>query len=62
MPDCELGEGELNQLGYHLLRSRRVGDAIAIFKLNVESFPKSWNLYDNLGKAYAAKGEKELAI
>jgi CubicO group peptidase (beta-lactamase class C family) len=61
-PDYELGEGELNQLGYYLLRSGPVDDAIAIFKLNVESFPKSSNSYDSLGEAYAAKGEKELAI
>ena len=58
----ELGEGELNQLGYSLLGSGRVDDAITVFKLNVESFPKSSNPYDSLGEAYATKGEKELAI
>jgi CubicO group peptidase (beta-lactamase class C family) len=60
--EYELGEGELNQLGYSLLQNGRTDDAIAIFKLNVESFPKSSNPYDSLGEAYAAKGEKELAI
>ncbi len=61
-PDYELGERELNQLGYYLLGEKRTDDAIAILKLNVESFPKSANTYDSLGEAYAVKGEKELAI
>jgi CubicO group peptidase (beta-lactamase class C family) len=60
--DHDLSEGEINQLGYSLLQSGRTDDAIAIFKLNVESFPKSSNPYDSLAEAYAAKGEKELAI
>ena len=58
----ELGEGELNRLGYSLVQSGRIDDAIAVYKLNVEAYPKSWNPYDSLGEAYAAKGEKELAI
>jgi CubicO group peptidase (beta-lactamase class C family) len=60
--DYEFGERELNQLGYGLLQEGRTDDAIAIFKLNVEMFPKSSNSYDSLAEAYAAKGEKELAI
>ncbi len=60
--DYDLSQGELNQLGYSLLQSGHTDNAIAIFKLNVESFPKSSNPYDSLAEAYAAKGEKELAI
>ncbi len=60
--DYEVGVQELNQLGYSLLQEGRTDDAIAILKLNVESFPKSSNPYDSLAEAYAAKGEKELAI
>jgi CubicO group peptidase (beta-lactamase class C family) len=58
----QLGEGELNQIGYQLLGAGKVDDAIAIFKLNVEAFPESGNPHDSLGEAYAAKGEKVLAI
>jgi CubicO group peptidase (beta-lactamase class C family) len=61
-PGYEMSERELNQLGYGLLGSGRVDDAIAFFKLNIEHFPESANAYDSLGEAYAAKGEKELAI
>ncbi|RYZ16990.1 MAG: tetratricopeptide repeat protein [Myxococcaceae bacterium] len=40
---------------------RRVTDAIEVFKLNVEVFPKSGNLYDSLGEAYLAHGDTEQA-
>ncbi len=55
-------EGRLNSIGYSLLRQGKVQQAIAIFKLNVEFYPKSFNVYDSLGEAYATSGEKELAI
>jgi len=60
--EYDLGQGEINQLGYALLRSDRVDDAIAIFNLNVEAFPQAWNVYDSLAEGYAAKGQKALAI
>ncbi len=55
-------EEELNAVGYRLLGARRVADAIEVFKLNVEMFPKGANAYDSLGEAYLASGNKELAI
>ncbi|RKH67482.1 serine hydrolase [Corallococcus llansteffanensis] len=57
----DFSEGQLNSLGYQLLRSGRVTDSIEIFKLNVEMYPKSGNLYDSLGEAYLAHGDKALA-
>lgn len=55
-------EEEINKLGYMLLNKDRIDDAIAIFKLNTEEHPESWNVYDSLGEAYLKKGEKDLAI
>ena len=55
-------EPALNQLGYGLLEKDRSADAIAIFKLNVEEYPKSANVYDSLGDAYAKDGQKQKAI
>jgi len=52
----------MNALGYEYLFSKKVDEAIAVFKMNVEAFPESWNTYDSLGEAYAAAGEKEPAI
>jgi CubicO group peptidase (beta-lactamase class C family) len=57
----DFSEAQLNNVGYRLLREGRVTDAIEIFKLNVEVFPADGNLYDSLGEAYLASGNKELA-
>jgi CubicO group peptidase (beta-lactamase class C family) len=58
----DFGERELNNLGYRLLGIKKVKEAIEIFKLNVDAYPNSSNVYDSLGEAYMANGEKELAI
>ncbi|UCC39735.1 MAG: serine hydrolase [Candidatus Aminicenantes bacterium] len=60
-PD-DLSEGSINSVGYTLLNSRRIPEAIEIFKLNVETFPNSANVYDSLAEAYVRKGDSELAI
>jgi len=57
-----LSEQEMNSLGYEYVQAKRFKEAIEIFKLNVVAFPESFNAYDSLGEAYAAAGEKELAI
>ena len=61
-PAYTFPERDLNRLGYALLEGKRTGDAVAIFALNVEENPKSWNAFDSLGEAYAAAGKRELAI
>ena len=57
-----LNENEMNRLGYQLLGRKRVAEAIEVFKLNVEDFPQSSNVYDSLGEAYMVNGDRELAI
>jgi tetratricopeptide (TPR) repeat protein len=59
--NASVQEARLNDLGYSLLRDGRVGEAIAVFKVNVELYPQSSNVYDSLGEAYMANGDKELA-
>ena len=58
----DFAEGELNRLGYQLLRSGKPKEAIEIFKLNVEAYPQGFNTYDSLAEAYASINERELAI
>lgn len=54
---------ELNRLGYHLLNNKkRIDDAIAIFRFNIEMYPKYSNGYESLAEAYMVKGDKDLAI
>jgi glyoxylase-like metal-dependent hydrolase (beta-lactamase superfamily II) len=55
-------ENEFNLLGYRLLGKDLVEAAIAVFELNVERFPESWNVYDSLGEAYAIQGDRTRAI
>lgn len=57
-----LSEEEMNTLGYEFLQAKKISEAIAVFKMNVEAFPDSWNTYDSLGEAYAAAGQNDLAI
>jgi glyoxylase-like metal-dependent hydrolase (beta-lactamase superfamily II) len=60
--DVYFDENEFNLLGYRLLGQGRVDAAIAVFELNVERYPDSWNVYDSLGEACAVKGDTERAI
>jgi tetratricopeptide (TPR) repeat protein len=39
-----------------------VDDAIAVFEINVDHFPESWNVYDSLGEASANKGDIARAV
>ena len=55
-------EGQLNQLGYHYLGKGNIDYALAIFKINLEAFPKSSNVYDSYGEALLKNGEKDKAI
>jgi CubicO group peptidase (beta-lactamase class C family) len=55
-------ESQLNELGYQLLAANKVDAAIAIFQLNVEAFPQSFNVYDSLAEGYMTAGKRELAI
>lgn len=55
-------DSELNSLGYSLMGNKRLEDAIEIFKLNIEIFPQSGNLYDSLGEAYFNKDDKVNAL
>jgi tetratricopeptide (TPR) repeat protein len=55
-------ERGVNILGYSFLNTEKYDEAIALFKLNVEHFPKSANVYDSLAEAYMKSGNNELAI
>jgi dienelactone hydrolase len=54
-------EATVNFIGYEHMQAGDVKGAIGIFKLNVMAFPGSPNVYDSLGDAYVADGQKQLA-
>lgn len=57
-----LSEGEINGLGYGLMSSGKLKEALAVFELNAETFPQSGNVYDSRGEYYLLHGDKNLAI
>ena len=58
----DFDEDKINFLAYRLMRNNMVDYAIALLKLNNETYPNSSNIYDTLGEAYLIKGDKESAI
>ncbi len=60
--DIYFDEASFNEMGYYLMNSGKISEAIEVFKLNVELFPESFNVYDSLGEAYMKSGDKENAI
>jgi len=61
-PKAEIfSEALLNRFGYGQLAKGDTKAAIEIFQLNVTAYPNSPNVYDSLGDAYLADGQKDLA-
>ena len=58
----DFAERELNSLGYQLVRAERFKEAIRVFELNVEAYPRSSNAHDSLGEAHMTAGDKPQAI
>lgn len=65
-----LDEEEINLLGYEFLSpsnpfripvQQKMKEALETFKINMELFPQSWNVYDSYGEALLANGQKEEA-
>ena len=55
-------ELELNAVGYRLMGSGKMNEALEIFKLNVEAYPQAFNTYDSLAEAYMKMDQRDLAI
>jgi len=57
-----INENDLNTLGYALLNRRMNEESIKVFKLALELYPNSANLYDSIGEACMKSGDKKHAI
>jgi len=55
-------ENELNLYGYQLMNNKEQDKAIKMFVLNTQRHPKSANVWDSLGEAYALSGDKKNAV
>jgi len=60
--DIYFEEASLNSLGYALLGREKINGAVAVFELNVEVFPESFNVYDSYAEALMKSGDTENAI
>ncbi|WP_164011951.1 serine hydrolase [Pyxidicoccus trucidator] len=58
----KLFPGDLNNLGYRLLREGQKTDAVKVFQANVELYPEDANVHDSLGEGYMEAGQKAEAI
>lgn len=57
-----LNENELNDYGYKLLGEAKQTEALKIFRLNVELYPKSANTNDSYAETLAGLGNKKEAL
>jgi tetratricopeptide (TPR) repeat protein len=55
-------ESEMNAYGYERLQKGHPDEAIAIFRMNVDAYPRSANAYDSLSDAYLAAGKRQEAL
>ena len=66
-----IDENEFNALGYDFIGdtsrkyipvTHRYADALDVFAMNSQLFPKSWNVYDSYGEALVRLGKRDEAI
>jgi thiol-disulfide isomerase/thioredoxin len=57
-----VSEGELNACGYVLMSRHDNQEALNVFRINANLFPKSPNCFDSLGEIYLKIGSKTKAI
>jgi len=51
-------EISVDRVGYEWLKKGNVSEAIEVFKLNAETFPRSFSVFNSLGEAYMNIGDK----
>ena len=49
-------------MGYRYATQEKYDEAIAVFTLNTEMYPDSWNVWDSLGEAQLKNGQTDLAL
>jgi tetratricopeptide (TPR) repeat protein len=55
-------ENMLNSMGYEFLQQKQYTKAGTFFKMNIDNFPDSYNVYDSYGDYFEAIGNKQKAI
>ncbi|REE82020.1 hypothetical protein BX611_1563 [Lutibacter oceani] len=60
--DPSIDENNFNKLGYKELRNKNYNQALTIFKINIELYPNSSNVYDSYADALKQRGDTLQAI
>jgi hypothetical protein len=55
-------EAAMNLAGYRFLQRGMVSEAIALFRMNADTYPRSANCWDSLAEAYIAGGDNQHAL
>lgn len=58
----DLSEQAINNFGYQLLGSGKNEDALKVFRLNTELYPKGFNTFDSYGECLLKLGKKKEAL
>jgi predicted alpha/beta superfamily hydrolase len=58
-PEFNISEDAINTLGYELMQKDKISDAELLFKLNVELYPNSYNVYDSYGECLLNAGKTQ---
>jgi predicted alpha/beta superfamily hydrolase len=61
-PEYNISEDAINTFGYELLQQNKPADAELIFKLNIELYPSSYNVYDSYGECLLLLGKEKEGI
>jgi tetratricopeptide (TPR) repeat protein len=61
-PGYFFSEDEINAYGYIFMQQEKFEQAIKMFRINVDLYPESWNVYDSLGEALLAAGKTGDAV
>jgi hypothetical protein len=60
--DVYFDEISLDRIGYEWLNVGKLSEALEVYRLNAETFPRSPRAFDSLGEAYVKNGEIKTAI
>ena len=55
-------EGYINTTAYTFMQNKMYDLAKKLFQMNIENYPKSFNVYDSMGDYYDDRGDKQKAI
>lgn len=58
----DVRESEINELGYQFMYAKNMEGAAKVFKVNMERYPNSFNVYDSYAEAMLYSGKRKQAI